>query len=188
MSKNRETPGGNAVCRVLAPRWRGEPAHLLLFGAFDRHQIAGLVLVRALATLRRYHRVVLDVDSPGGTVVLARLLDKLPICETIVHGVAASAATMSFHRGRRVSVYPNARVMIHEAHYNGFRGSQTILDEVNRDMLRRYHIKTGKDKRLLAMLMKRETYFDALTAVQFGLADQVINDDTEAHRIWLKWR
>jgi len=127
------------------------------------------------------------INSPGGSVTAGlAILDTMehiscPV-STIAVGMAASMGAVLLAAGEpgRRKVLPNAEVMIHQP-LGGAGGQATDvliharhLERTRQrltDLLAGY---TGKDAAQLAVDMERDNFLTAREAVEYGLADQVV--------------
>ena len=128
------------------------------------------------------------INSPGGSVTAGMSIYdtmqfvRCPI-HTIVLGQAASMGSllaMAGANGHRF-ILPNARHMIHQP-LGGASGQATDVEIQARELLRWktvltniYATHTGKGYDELAKDMERDNFMTAYEAVQYGLADKVID-------------
>ena len=133
--------------------------------------------------------VSLYINSPGGSVTAGlAIVDTMrhvrcPVATTAV-GLAASMGAVLLaagEKGRR-RLLPNAEVMIHQP-LGGAEGQTTdVLIRARRmermkeklmDLMADF---TGQDRARLAEDMERDYFLDAKGAVEYGLADQVLDE------------
>jgi len=130
----------------------------------------------------------LYIQSPGGSVTAGlAILDTMNYISadvsTICVGQACSMGALLLAGGAKGKrfVLPNARVMIHQP-LGGYQGQASdieihtkeiikIKNSIN-EMLSEF---TGKDLQTIARDTDRDYFFDATEAVEYGLADKVIN-------------
>ena len=143
--------------------------------------------------------IIMYINSPGGSVTAGlAIYDTMqyinsPV-QTVVIGQACSMGSflaMAGEKGQRF-ILPNARTMIHRVSSGtqGTSGSVHVqelefedakrrLEEskrLNDDLTRMYekHNSAGKTFDELREVMKFDTYFSPAEAVEFGLADKVV--------------
>ncbi len=145
-----------------------------------------------LQSIRRNQDVNLYINSPGG------LVDQtLAIYDTMQHtgcevattciGQAASGAAillMAGAKGKR-SILPNAKVMLHQP-YGGISGQaediRIQVEEVLRDKKRLNEIIskcTGRPVDQIAEETERDRYLTAQEAKEWGIVDEVLDENTE---------
>jgi ATP-dependent Clp protease protease subunit len=130
----------------------------------------------------------LYINSPGGSVTAGMAIyDTMnfikPKIHTIVMGQAASMGSLLATAGDKGHRYilPNARHMIHQP-LGGASGQATDVEIQARELLRWkqvltniYVTHTGKDFDTLRNDMERDNFMTAQEAVDYGLADKVID-------------
>jgi len=131
--------------------------------------------------------ISLYINSPGGIVTSGlAIYDTMQYVSapvsTICIGQAASMAAVLLASGEKDKrfVLPNARVMIHQI-AGGAQGQATDVEIQTGEMLRlkkklneilAKH--TGKDIEQIRLDTERDRFMDAHSAVEYGLADKVI--------------
>lgn len=149
--------------------------------------------------------IVMYINSPGGSVSAGlAIYDTMQYISSPVHTIVIGQAcsmgsflAMAGEQGRRY-VLPNARTMIHRVSSGtqGTSGSVHVqelefedakrrLEEskrINDDLTRMYekHNTAGKTFDELYEIMKYDTYLTAQEAVDFGLADHVVEKREKA--------
>ena len=134
--------------------------------------------------------VTVWINSPGGDCIAAaqiyNMLKEYPGNITVkVDGLAASAASVIAMAGDTVLMSPVSMMMIHNpatiAMGDHVVMQQVIdmLDEVKESIINAYVIKSGLSRAKLAHLMDAETWMNANKAVELGLADGILGDETE---------
>ena len=132
--------------------------------------------------------VSLYINSPGGSVTAGlAIVDTMrhvrcPVATTAV-GLAASMGAVLLaagEKGRR-RLLPNAEVMIHQP-LGGAEGQTTDvlirarrMERMKEKLLDLMADFTGQDRARLAEDMERDYFLDAQAAVNYGLADQVLD-------------
>ena len=136
--------------------------------------------------------VTLYINSPGGDVVSGlAVYDYIQMMRrpvnTVCTGTAASMGAILFLAGRKRSMLPHTRLMIHDPSYGGgsFAGKksheiQRNLDKLNesRETLARIiSEKTGKTLDEIYEVTADDTYYNAEEAIEFGLATDIFTND-----------
>lgn len=145
-----------------------------------------------LQSVRRDQGVNLYINSPGGLVdqTLA-IYDTIQFMgaevATYCIGQAASGAAvllMAGVKGKRY-ILPNAKVMLHQP-YGGISGQAEDIriqaDEVLRDKERLNSIIakcTGKPIKQVADDTERDRYMNAQEALEYGVVDEIIEEDVK---------
>ena len=133
--------------------------------------------------------IALYVNSPGGSITAGlAIYDTMqyikPDVSTLCVGQAASMAAVLLAAGTKGkrSVLPNSRVLIHQPLLYGLQGQQTDIDIHAKDLLRmREKIEeilaqhTGKTIEEIHLDTERDKILSAPDAVEYGLADQVMD-------------
>lgn len=131
--------------------------------------------------------ITLYIDSPGGSVTAGlSIYDVMQAVSADIHtvcvGTAASMAAVLFAAGDRREILRHGEVMIHDPLVSGgLSGSAlTVQEKSNRLMDKRKVLcgilaeHTGKNIKQIYKVTAKDTYFGAEEAVQYGLADAVI--------------
>jgi ATP-dependent Clp protease protease subunit len=133
--------------------------------------------------------ILFYINSPGGSVTAGMsIYDTMQYikCDvsTIVLGQAASMGSLlacAGAKGKRM-ILPNARHMIHQP-LGGASGQATDVEIQARELLRwkevltNIYVKhTGKDFETLKANMERDNFMTADQAVEYGLADRVLEN------------
>ncbi len=133
--------------------------------------------------------IALYVNSPGGSITAGlAIYDTMqyikPAVSTLCVGQAASMAAVLLAAGTKGkrSVLPNSRVLIHQPLLYGLQGQQTDIDIHAKDLFRmREKIEeilaqhTGKTIEEIHLDTERDKILSAPDAVEYGLADQVMD-------------
>lgn len=136
--------------------------------------------------------VTIYINSPGGEVISGLAvydyigMMKSPV-RTVCIGTAASMGAILFLAGRKREMLPHTRLMIHDPSYNhndiGGRKPHEIqheLDKLNetREVLAEIiSEKTGKSLEEIYSVTASDTYYNALEAVEFGLATAIMKGE-----------
>ncbi len=133
----------------------------------------------------------LYISSPGGSVMAGlAILDTMALINAPVHtyamGMVASMAAVLFTCGEKGHRYimPNAEIMIHQP-LGGASGQASDIEIQAQHILslkkRLYKIlskATGQQVRTIEKQSDRDNYFEAKEAIEFGLADKIIEKST----------
>ena len=117
--------------------------------------------------------ITFRINSYGGDVftgtTIYNQIRRLPaLTTTTVDGVAASIASVIAMAGDRMTMAPNAMLMIHS-----MTGTRRAIDE---NIIQAYANKTSASVEQLKAWMDAETWFTAEEAVRFGFADAISED------------
>ena len=161
---------------------------IFLGTAIDDH-VANLVVAQLLHLESESveHDISMYINSPGGDMIgLFAIHDTMryvaPDVSTICVGQAASAAAVLLAAGTpgKRYVLPNARVLVHQPH-GGAQGQSTDMEiavaemvEMRRRMVEILQLATGQSPDRIAKDMDRDFILRGEQAVQYGLADHVI--------------
>ena len=131
--------------------------------------------------------ITLYIDSPGGSVTAGlSIYDVMQAVSADIHtvcvGTAASMAAVLFAAGDRREILRHGEVMIHDPLVSGgiTCSALAIQDKSDRLMAKRKVLcgilaqHTGKNIKQIYKVTAKDTYFGAEEAVQYGLADAVI--------------
>lgn len=130
--------------------------------------------------------ITMYIDSPGGEVNSGLALYDVmqgiscPI-RTVCVGMAASMGAILFAAGTKRQILPHGRVMIHDPRINRVGGSALQLHNISQDLMttrdeicRILAKHTGKSEKEIYEKTSTDTWFNAEEAVEFGLADCVV--------------
>jgi len=132
--------------------------------------------------------ISLYINSPGGSVTAGLAIYDtmqyiLPQVTTICLGQAASMAALILaggEAGKRL-VLPSSRVMIHQP-WGGVEGQSSDIAIHAKEILRLKKLSiqyfahhTGKSEDEIAQALERDFFMTAEQAVEFGVADKVLN-------------
>ena len=139
-----------------------------------------------LEALGDVQELTLSIFSEGGDVNVGMgihdLLRRHPahkVC--IIDGICASAATSPALACDEIKIPANAYFMIHNAQggacgeANDLRSMAELLESVNANIADLYATRSGKSVDEIRELMDRATWLNGREAVEFGLADEVLN-------------
>ena len=129
--------------------------------------------------------ITIHLDSPGGSVTDGLAIHNAILNydgEVTVHvdTLCASIATVVACAADRVVMNSNGKYMIHRAwtvamgNAKDFRGMADIMEMMDKDIAETYVAKAGGEAEDWLALMDKETWFDAESALQAGLIDEII--------------
>lgn len=134
--------------------------------------------------------VTLRINSPGGSVfgaqaIVAAMREHGQPITARVDSLAASAASVIAVEAAALEMAPGSMLMIHKAwgmtigNADDMLGAATLLEKIDGQIAEAYARKSGKDADEYRALMAAETWFTAAEAVTAGLADRVIEQNTQ---------
>jgi len=139
--------------------------------------------------------VTINLNSPGGVVtesISAYNAIKAFPHKVHVHidALCASGATLIACAADTVSMFKNAKYMIHRAwtvavgNCRDFKHTADLMEMMDRDLAEVYSEKTGMDQAELLEAMTNETWYDAPQALEAGFVDSVTDPgaDTAGHQ------
>ncbi|CRK80312.1 head maturation protease, ClpP-related [Neobacillus massiliamazoniensis] len=129
------------------------------------------------------------INSGGGSVqagseIYTTLKDYPGNVESKIVGLAASAASVIAMAGK-VKMSPTAQMMIHNASsrnqgdYRSMDKASEMLKVVNKTIANAYRIKSGMSEEELLTLMDNETWLTPQDALDKGLIDEIMFEDTQ---------
>ncbi len=134
--------------------------------------------------------ITLYINSPGGEVDSGLAvydflkLMKAPI-RTVCIGIAASMGAILFLAGDRRVMMPNSRIMIHDPARGGGSMAGMKPDEIEENlndlrkaqqvMVNIISQTTGRSQKSVRSKTRKDSYFNAQEAVEFGLATQILD-------------
>lgn len=134
----------------------------------------------------------LEINSGGGSVFAGFEIYSIlraAKCNTVamVQSLAASAASTVMVGCRRVLLSPVAQVMIHlpatytEGNQRDHKESLQMLDSITQSILNGYQLRCGdkSSRERLEELMEAETWLPAQDAVELGLADAIMVEESD---------
>lgn len=133
--------------------------------------------------------ITVEINSGGGSVfagseIYTSLKDYKGKVTVKIVGLAASAASVIAMSGDVIIMSPTAQLMIHNAStrkqgdYRDMEHTAEFLKGVNESISNAYKIKSGLTTDELLTLMDNETWMTAKTALELGLADEIMFEDT----------
>lgn len=126
------------------------------------------------------------VNSPGGMVFMGMAIYQLMKERNVtftVDGLAASIMSVIIMAGR-VRVHRGSQIMIHNplvltiGDQREHEKSAEMLGKIKQSIIAIYQAKTGLEEDLLTEMMDDETWLTAEEAIEWGFADELIDDDS----------
>lgn len=182
----RETSAGLYTVRIVDEML--EHREIECVGTIDAELTESLALqLRYLQRTSPTAEATMFINSPGGELASGLAVYDLmraaafPI-RTVCMGMAASMAALLFMAGTTRDMLPHAKVMIHDPLVTGINGGSALSMKATADMLLRNRQITadiiaectGKSMKDVLRATAHDTYFEADEAVEWGLADRVI--------------
>lgn len=157
---------------------------------FDPWTGAGITAKRIAGILRNVGKknVTVNINSPGGDLfegiaIYNLLRDHDGEVTTRVVGLAASAASVIAMAGDKIQVARAGFMMIHNVwvmaigNRNDLREAADQLETFDDALADVYAARAGRDKKEIAKLMDRETWFSGSQAIDGGFADELLPAD-----------
>jgi ATP-dependent protease ClpP protease subunit len=169
----------------------GGPATLYVYGEIGEWGVTAAQVAADIEALGPVEKLTVRVSSYGGDamegVAINSLLRSLPYdVEVVIDGIAASAASVIAVAGRRVLMPRTALMMIHDpwavalGDAEDMRRQADMLDKVKSALTAAYLAKAPEiDRDRLEALLAEETWLTAEEAVDLGLADEIVEPDTD---------
>ena len=159
-----------------------------VIGEITQEYVYLLILqLRYLQTTEPKKEITIYINSQGGEVTSGLALYdvmkaiKSPI-KTVCVGQASSMGALLFISGNKREMLPHSRVMIHDPRVERIGGTALEIEEHSKDIMRVRKliakiIADHTNKTVDEVLEKTSTdcYFDATEAIDFGIADTVID-------------
>jgi ATP-dependent Clp protease, protease subunit len=132
--------------------------------------------------------ITVRINSPGGDVfdglAMYNSLKSHPAAiNTVVEGLAASAASFIMLAGDTVTMAENSLVMIHKAWAMGIGNADDmtslagVLGKIDGQIAGMYSAKNGKSAEDNLAAMAAETWMTSAEAKEFGLVDSIVGDE-----------
>jgi ATP-dependent Clp protease, protease subunit len=159
------------------------PVEIMLYEEIGMWGITASDFAQALKSVGN-GPVRVRINSPGGDVfdgyaIYNALLQHTGTVETVVDGVAASAASYIALAGAPVTMAETSMMMIHNASClvwgdrNDMASTIGILTKIDGQLAAIYAAKTGKTVEEMATMMDAETWFTSAEAKDAGLCDAI---------------
>jgi len=164
-----------------------ENRQIVLLGEINSSLVNDVILqMMYLAKTDPGKEITLLMNSPGGEVncglALYDVMNAVPCpIRTVCMGLCASMAAVIFAAGDRREMLRHSRVMIHDPAVSQLSGRALDMNEAVKGLMDvRVQIaellaqSTGRSPEEILELTCRDTYFTSAAAVEFGLADSII--------------
>lgn len=184
---------------VIRETSSGETSHTIQDEMFRRREVeyvgevnAGSAYAVCRQLMQLAHEdpdreITLYINSPGGEVTsglaLIDVMAAIPCpVRTVCMGTAYSMGALIFAAGTRRDIMPHSEVMIHEPLMFNIGGATAAIEETSRRMLKTREVinsllarYTGRPIKEINRKTAKDCYFSAQEAVEFGLADRIID-------------
>lgn len=177
------------------PGWRVEnhdtnTADLYIYDEIGYFGVMASDILNALSEVSA-PTINVHINSPGGDVfdgiaIFNALLGHPAVVNTVVDGLAASAASFIAMAGQTVTMSPHATMMIHDASGVAIGDAETmtkmasVLGQISNEIASMYAERAGGTAKDWRVAMQAESWYGADEAVKAGLADQVGPDPRQA--------
>lgn len=182
----RETSNGLTVHSILDEMFRRREVEYV--GEVDTESAYGVCRqLMQLAHEDPDKEITMYINSPGGEVIsglaVIDVMKAIPCpVRTVCMGMAYSMGSLIFAAGTQRDIMPHSKVMIHDPRLEHVGGPAEAIKETSRRMLETRAITngllaqfTGKSIKEINRKTIKDSYFDAQEAVEFGLADRIID-------------
>lgn len=154
-----------------------------LFGEIGS-DVTSAAFIERLQSLQPYSHVIINVNSPGGSVVegnaIYNFLQRSTAYITVrIEGIAASMASVIVMAADKIIMPDNALMMIHDPSgsvtggADDLRQRADLIDRFRSSMLTAYVTRTKLPRERVESMMAAETWLSAADAVKLGFADEV---------------
>ena len=152
-------------------------------GDFDNH-ISADDFIEALN--QHEGDVTIHLDSPGGSVtdglaIYNAIVNYAGVTTVHIDTLCASIATVIACAADKVVINSNGKYMIHRAwtvamgNCSDFRSMAEIMEMMDMDIAETYAMKAGGSVEDWLNKMDKETWYDAESALEAGLVDEIID-------------
>lgn len=182
--------------RILAKS--AKRAEILIYGdigpVFWGDEVSAADFAKTLKEAGDVDEIDLRINSLGGHVfdgvAIYQQLSTHPAKINVrVDGIAASIASVIAMAGDRIEIAEAGMMMIHDAgtivagNAERMRKTADLLDKTSEQIAEVYVAKTGKKLDEIRTAMRAETWLTGKEAVEFGLADAVIENKQAAENV-----
>ena len=183
---------------VFAAKTEGEDLVLDVFDIIGAdwfgEGITAKSVARTLASSKNTKRIVVRVNSPGGSTTEGTTIYNLLRAEARdgkkirveILGLAASMASIVALAGDEVAMAEGALYMIHNpwlfamGDSADLKKSAQLLDTIKASMLDIYESRSNTERAVISKMMDDETWMTPIDALRAGFVDEVISDNAEA--------
>jgi len=156
-------------------------------GEITAELVHSLILqLRYLQAIEPEEEITMYINSQGGEVIAGLALYDVmqaltcPI-KTVCMGQASSMGALLFISGNKREMLKHSKVMIHDPLIGNVGGNALTIERVADNIMKTREITaniiaehTGKTLKRILEITAVDSYFDADEAVEFGLADSII--------------
>lgn len=157
--------------------------------SWDGEGLTAKAVSKALADAPKAKRIVVRINSPGGSVfegntIVSLLKGSGKTIRTEVHGLAASMGSILALAGDEIVMAEGAMMMIHNpwgytmGDANQMRKDAAVLDKLREGLLDTYAARSHVKRDEIGDMMDAETWMTATEAIKNGFADSVMAGDT----------
>lgn len=162
---------------------------IFVFAPIDAYEAQFIIQQLLSFDRENEEEITMFINSPGGSVYqMFAILDTMSMIKapvrTVVIGVAASAAACLASAGKTRLISKTAEIMIHEASagtYGTVSEMKESIDQIakqNEIMIKVLAKNTNRSvEDIKATISKTDKYLSAQEAIEFGIADKIINDE-----------
>lgn len=186
----KESQGGFSTVNICDELYASRD--IILHAEIDRDVVSAILLqLMYLEKQDNTAPINIYINSLGGSVIDGMVLYdfirmmKSPV-NTICTGKACSMGAIIFLAGDNRYVFPHSEIMIHDASFGHAEFSGLKPDEIQEktdDLLETTKMlreivteRTGQPLKNVTARMKKDSFFKAEAAVQYGLATEVVSD------------
>ena len=173
--------------------WKDEENELRFVGPIDSEEFWGdEITPRMFREQLMAHpgKITIYINSPGGNVFAASeiytmLLERKGEITVKIDAFAASAATIIAMAGGTVLMAPTAYMLIHDpstlvmGNKADLKKAIGELDVIKEGLINAYELKSGLKRDEISRLMEKESLLSAYQAMELGLSDGLIGDESE---------
>lgn len=185
---NRTQPKA-AAGKLIVKASDDDTTELMLYDEVGFWGVTAKQFAEALATVTT-PKIRLRINSPGGDVfegyaIYNALKQHRASVETVIDGLAASAASFIALAGDKVSMGNPSMMMIHRAWTVAMGNARDMaevaatLEKVDGQIAAIYATKSGREAGEMLDLMTAETWLTAEEAEELDLIDEVIDPDED---------
>lgn len=160
-----------------------------IYDYLDMSAFSPKELRQAIQDYGIYEPLDIEINSPGGyvnagTEIYTMLLTHKGEVNITIGSQAASIASVIAMAGKRVSISPAGKLMIHNVSgqgggdYRDMADYSDFLFKNNEMLANTYVLKTGKPKQELLDMMNAETWMNADEALENGFVDEILTAQT----------
>lgn len=168
---------------------RADHAEVLIYDEIGEWGVTAQDFVRELQALD-VRSILLRINSPGGSVfdgiaIYNALRNHSATVETIVDGLAASAASFILQAGDTRTAERTGQVMIHDAHGVALGNAGTmremadLLDKASDNIASIYAERSGMTAEHWREEMRAERWYSSEEALAAGLVDRIAGSEAE---------